>query len=303
MILVRAAGRVKSWNAEFTSSRPDEENSFRKLATMEVVLGFLIAVVIAITGVGAGTITAPLLLLFLHVPVSVCVGTALAYATLVKLIVVPVQMWRRQVNYKIVGMMVLGGIPGVVLGSILFRRALHGGQASLYAALGLIIVISSVLHVYRYFRPYGDRSTTKNRPGWIAGFMLPIGAEVGFSSSGAGALGTVLLLSLTSLSASQVVGTDLAAGFLLSLVGSGVHILNGSYDALLLGKLVAGGTLGAIVGSSLAPRLPNRQLRLALSLWLLVIGIQFCYQAAHSTLTEPHVGVASHLPATATKRR
>jgi uncharacterized protein len=271
---------------------------------MEVVLGFFIAVVIAITGVGAGTITAPLLLLFLHVPVSVCVGTALAYAALVKLIVVPVQMWRRQVNYKIVAMMVLGGVPGVVLGSLLFRRvALQGGQALLYAALGLIIVISSVLHVYRYFRPYGDRSTIKNRPGWIAAFMLPIGGEVGFSSSGAGALGTVLLLSMTSLSAAQVVGTDLAAGFVLSLVGSGVHILNGGYDALLLWKLVAGGALGAVVGSSLAPRLPNRQLRLALSLWLLVIGIQFCYQAARSTLAESHVGVASRLSATTAERR
>ncbi len=270
---------------------------------MEVVLGFLIAVVIAITGVGAGTITAPLLLLFLHVPVSVCVGTALAYSTLVKLIVVPVQMWRRQVNYKIVGIMLLGGVPGVIFGSLLFRKvALQGGQAFLYAALGLIIVISSALHVYRYFQPYGDRSSKENRPSWIAGLMLPIGAEVGFSSSGAGALGTILLLGLTSLSASQVVGTDLAAGFVLSLVGSGVHILGGNYDAVLLIKLISGGAIGAIVGSTLAPRLPNKKLRLALSLWLLVIGIQFCYQAAHSTLTESRVGVASHLPASAPKR-
>lgn len=269
---------------------------------MEVVLGFLIAVVIAITGVGAGTITAPLLLLFLHVPVSVCVGTALAYSTLVKLIVVPVQMWRRQVNYKVVGFMILGGVPGVIFGSLLFRRvALQGGQAFLYAALGLIIIISSALHVYRHFRPYGDRSETQSRPSWIAGLMLPIGAEVGFSSSGAGALGTVLLLSFTSLTAAQIVGTDLAAGFVLSLVGSGVHILGGNYDATLLVKLVSGGVIGAVVGSTLAPRLPNKKLRLALSLWLLIIGIQFCYQAARFTLSESHIGVATHLPSTGQK--
>lgn len=265
---------------------------------MEVILGFLIAVVIAITGVGAGTITAPLLLLFLHVPVSVCVGTALAYSTLVKLIVVPVQMLRRQVNYKVVGIMLLGGVPGVIFGSLLFRRvALRGGQAFLYAALGLIIIISSALHVYRHFRPHEDRSVTPNRPSWIAGLMLPIGAEVGFSSSGAGALGTVLLLSFTSLSAAQIVGTDLAAGFVLSLVGSGVHILGGNYDAALLLKLVSGGVIGAVVGSTLAPRVPNKRLRLALSLCLLVIGIQFCYRAARSTLTEFPTGIASHLPA------
>jgi hypothetical protein len=28
-----------------------------------------------------------------------------------------------------------------------------------------------------------------------------------------------------------------------------------------------------------APRIPNRQLRFALSLWLMVIGFQFVYQA------------------------
>lgn len=269
---------------------------------MEVVLGFLIAVVIAITGVGAGTITAPLLLLFLHVPVSVCVGTALAYSTLVKLIVVPVQIWRKQVNYKIVGVMLLGGIPGVVLGSLLFRRvALQGGQALLYAALGFIIVISSALHIYRHFHPPVNRAEIKDRPSWVAALMLPIGAEVGFSSSGAGALGTILLLGLTSLSTTQVVGTDLAAGFALSLVGSGVHILGGNYDAALLLKLISGGVIGAIVGSTLAPRLPNRKLRLALSLWLLAIGIQFCYQAAKSTFVAPNVGIATHLPAATNK--
>lgn len=269
---------------------------------MEVVIGFLIAVVIALTGVGAGTITAPLLLLFLHVPVSVCVGTALAYATLVKLIVVPVQIWRRQINYKIMGVMVLGGVPGVILGSLLFKRvALQGGQAFLYAALGLIIVVSSAIHVYRYFKPYGDRSQTKNHPAWVAGLMFPVGAEVGFSSSGAGALGTVLLLGFTSLTASQVVGTDLAAGLVLSTVGSGVHILNGSYDAALLLKLVTGGVFGAIVGSTMAPRVPNKKLRLALSLWLLIIGIQFCYQAAHATFSDTHV-VATHLPSPGEKR-
>ena len=44
---------------------------------MELILGFAIAVLIAITGVGAGSLIAPLLILFLHVPVAEAfVGTA-----------------------------------------------------------------------------------------------------------------------------------------------------------------------------------------------------------------------------------
>jgi len=55
--------------------------------------------------------------------------------------------------------------------------------------------------------------------------MFPVGAEVGFSSAGAGALGSAALLALTTLVPAQVVGTDIVFGFVVSLVGSGVSVL------------------------------------------------------------------------------
>ena len=81
---------------------------------------------------------------------------------------------------------------------------------------------------------------------------FPIAAEVGFSSSGAGALGTVALLGLTSLSAAQVVGTDLTFGLVLSLVGTGIHMIGGSYDSSLLWQLGIGGIFGANIQRRLA---------------------------------------------------
>src|SRR6202158_3472175 len=121
---------------------------------MDFVIGFCIAVVIALSGVGAGVITAPLLIIFLHVPVEIAVSTALAYAAIVKLIVVPVQMWRRQVSYRILVWMLLGGIPGVILGSLFFRHvALHGPKSLLYVVLGAIIIFSSGWQLFRHFRP------------------------------------------------------------------------------------------------------------------------------------------------------
>jgi uncharacterized protein len=248
---------------------------------MDFVIGFCIAVVIALSGVGAGVITAPLLVLFLHVPVEIAVSTALAYSAIVKLIVVPVQVVRKQVNYRVLSIMLLGGLPGVVLGSVLFKHvATHGPKTALYFVLGAIIVFTSGWHLFRHFRPAGIARPATARSKWIAAIMFPIGAEVGFSSSGAGALGTISLLSLTSLTAAEVVGTDLAFGLAIALVGTGVHMIGGSYDGLLLTKLAIGGVIGGIVGSGAAPKIPNRKLRFALSLWLMVIGLQFCYQAA-----------------------
>jgi uncharacterized membrane protein YfcA len=248
---------------------------------MDLLLGFLIAALIAMTGVGAGTIIAPLLILFLHVPVAAAVGTALAYSAAVKLVVVPVQVWRRQVVWRTLGVMLLTGLPGVVLGAFLFRRVVlsQGNTLWLYLGLGGMIATSSAWHIYRHFRPAKATGVRSDHPGYLAMAMLPVGAEVGFSSSGAGALGTLALLGLTQLDAQQVVGTDLAFGLCLSLVGGGLHLSHGGVDVGLLTRLMAGGLLGALAGTGLAPRIPARAMRLALSLWLFAMGMQLCWHA------------------------
>jgi hypothetical protein len=248
---------------------------------MEFLLGLAIATLIAITGVGAGTLIAPLLILFLHVPVPAAVATALVYSAAVKLVVVPVQVWRRQVEWRTLGLILATGIPGVALGSIIFQRVAHS-QANnfwLYLALGLMIAVSSAWHIYRHFRPATEPARRTNSPGWLAVAMLPIGAEVGFSSSGAGALGTLALLGLTPLDARRIVGTDLAFGLCLSLVGGTMHFRSAGLDTTLLINLIAGGVIGALIGTGLASRIPVRTMRLALSLWLFVMGVQLCWHA------------------------
>ena len=132
---------------------------------LQLLIGFSIAVVIALTGVGAGVVTAPLLIIFLHVPVEIAVSTALAYAAVVKLIVVPVQIWRKQVSYRILLWMLLGGIPGVILGSLFFGHvAQHGPKALLYIVLGSIIIFSSGWQIFRHFRPDAITRPTTDHP-------------------------------------------------------------------------------------------------------------------------------------------
>jgi uncharacterized membrane protein YfcA len=105
--------------------------------------------------------------------------------------------------------------------------------------------------------------------------MFPVGAEVGFSSAGAGALGSAALLSLTNLLPAQVVGTDIAFGFLVSLIGSGAHWFSHQSNLQLLLQLTAGGVVGALTGTLLSNSIPRRPLRIALWLWLLILGGQF----------------------------
>jgi uncharacterized membrane protein YfcA len=248
---------------------------------MEIILGFLIAVAIGVTGVGAGVITAPVLILFLHVPPVRAVGTALAFGVAVKLLVVPMQLYRKQVDFRVLRYLLAGGIPGVLAGSVILAKLnTHGMQGILYALLGSTIIIMAALNLYRlWLRPFqeGTREYLK----WLPLIALPIGTEVGFSSAGAGALGSLVLLWLTKLTPARVVGTDLMFGLCLSLVGSGFQMSAGNYDAAILTKLVIGGLVGAFAGTYVATVTPQRAFRVVLSLWLITLGAQLAWSGVH----------------------
>ena len=248
---------------------------------MHYLIGFFIAMFIALTGVGAGTITTPLLILFLGVPTSTAVSTGLFFSAAVKLVLVPAQIVRRQVNWRVLGWMLLGGLPGVLLGSLfLAHLASKNSQRTMNGMLGAVLALTAIYQIIFSFRPVRAR-TQRDRSRILPWLMFAVGAEVGFSSAGAGALGTAALLSLTSLVPAEVVGTDILFGFVLSLVGSGAHFFSHASSPQLLKELILGGIVGVIAGSVIAPYISKRVLRFALWIWLFIIGTQLLYTNLH----------------------
>ena len=253
---------------------------------MQYLIGFVIALFIALTGVGAGTVTVPVLVLFLGVPAPIAVGIGLMFATAVKLILVPTQILRRNVAWRTLGFMLLGGAPGVIVGSLFLKQLVGAGSQNLLnAILGLILVSTAAWQIQFSFRPMKKKPDARDRSFLLAGLMLPVGAEVGFSSAGAGALGSAALLSLTALAPAQVVGTDIAFGFVVSLIGSGAHWFSHVSNPELLTHLIEGGVAGAITGTLLSTRVPRRQLRFALWVWLLVLGGQLLFNSYEGRAT------------------
>ena len=136
------------------------------------------------------------------------------------------------------------------------------------------------MNLYRmWLHPARDGGRDWSR--WLPAIALPIGAEVGFSSAGAGAIGSLALLWMTPLTAARVVGTDLFFGLCLSLIGGGVQISAGNYDLAILTKLVIGGVFGAFAGTYLAAITPQRAFRIVLSIWLITLGVQLCWSGVH----------------------
>src|ERR1700687_633024 len=158
---------------------------------MRYIIGFIIALFIALTGVGAGTITVPILVLFLGVPAPVAVGIGLMFSTVIKLILVPAQIARGNVAWRTLGFMLLGGAPGVLLGSLFLRHLVTAGSQNLLnAILGAILVSTASWQLVYSLRPMRQDRETRDRSPLLSWLMFPVGAEVGFSSAGAGALGS-----------------------------------------------------------------------------------------------------------------
>ena len=247
---------------------------------MQYLIGFIIALFIALTGVGAGTVTVPVLVLFLKVPAAEAVGIGLMFSTAVKLILAPAQIARRNVAWRTLGYMLLGGVPGVLAGSLFLKQLVTAGsQNVLNALLGIILIGTSSWQIVFSFRKKKENRDVRDRSPLLSWLMFPVGAEVGFSSAGAGALGSAALLSFTPLAPAQVVGTDIVFGFLISLIGSGAHWFSHASNPDLLKELIIGGVFGAISGTMLSTHIPRRPLRLALWIWLLILGGQFMFNS------------------------
>jgi uncharacterized membrane protein YfcA len=244
---------------------------------IESTIGFFIALAIGLTGIGGGTLTAPVLVLFLGLAAGPAVGTALVFGAVVKLVAAPMYLLRSQVSYRALAYMLAGGVPGVVLGSILISR-LNASSLSnvILAIVGLTVVSSATLNLLRLRKereaPARDRSRILP---WLA---LPIGMEVGFSSAGAGALGTLALLHFTTIAPVQVVGTDLLFGLFVAGIGGGLHLGLGGVDSAVLYKLIGGGIPGVLLGAHFASVVPARKLRVGLSMWLVYLGTHLLYR-------------------------
>ena len=97
--------------------------------------------------------------------------------------------------------------------------------------LGLLLTASSSITFLPRVQYQGF---AKKNSRWLPWLALPIGVEAGFSSAGAGALGTVLLLNYSELTPPEVVGTDILFGLVLAVIGSAIQWKFGSINGPVL---------------------------------------------------------------------
>jgi uncharacterized membrane protein YfcA len=246
---------------------------------MQVFIGFVIALLVGCTGIGGGSFTAPALVLLAGLSGAEAVGTALVFSVVVRLVAAPFYVAGKQVHFRYLWLMLLGGFPGLLAGTYVLtifnaRRWNH----VVLIMIGATLISSSVLTFLHRRR---KQVRPQSRASWLPWLSLPIGLETGFSSAGAGALGTLILLNCSDMPASRVVGTDLLFGIVLAAAGSLLHASLGSISGPALRELLLGGVPGVLVGCILAPRVPSIRLKPLILGLTLLLGVQLLWSGLH----------------------
>lgn len=250
---------------------------------MEVLLGFCIAMVVGLTGMGGGPLAAPLLMLVLGVPAAEAVGTSLLFVTITKSAAGLVYWYRGLVDWSILRRLLYGGLPGVLLGTVVLQRMSSNTrlQPIVLTLIGVVIAVLALLNLWKTFHRKSTEER-QERPQALPWVAFPIGLEVGFSSAGAGALTSLSLLQFTHLPPARIVGTDLFFGLSIAALGGGIHLATGNLNQQLLLSLSTGGVFGALCGAFLGTRVPARVLRVALSAVMIFLGQQLLWKGIQS---------------------
>ena len=251
---------------------------------MYTLSGFLVGLIVGITGVGGGSLMTPLLVLLFGIPPVTAVGTDLLYASLTKTLGGWVHGQRGTVDWKVVGLLSLGSLPAAVI-TIALLKYLALDEKTLRSLVTGVLSVALLLTADALLLKNWIRKIAQREDGTVYGLHhrhLPaativtgviVGTLVTISSVGAGVLGTVALLFLyPRMPAVKVVGTDIVHAVPLTAVAGIGHLALGTVDLVLLGSLLLGSLPGIYLGSHLSAKVPEAVLRPVLAAMLLIIG-------------------------------
>ena len=269
-------------------------------------LGGGVGFISGLFGVGGGFLMTPLLI-FLGVPSAVAVATE-ANQIVASSVSGVLAHWRRgNVDFKMGGILLAGGVFGSTVGVFLFALLQKIGQIDLVIRLsyvfflgiiGALMLIESARAILRA-RQAGARRGKLHQHNFLHGLpfkmrfrksklyisaLLPftLAAFVGILSAimgvGGGFILVPAMIYILGMPTSVVVGTSL---FQIIFVAANVTILQSvqtqTVDFLLAGLLLLGAVVGAQFGSRFGAMLKGEQLRGLLALMVLAVSLKLAF--------------------------
>ena len=243
--------------------------------------GFVVGILIGLTGIGGGAIMTPFLILVLGTRPLVAVGTDLVYGAVTKLAGAWLHWRQGTVDVRLSLRLAAVSVPAGVLAVLALQTlpaSTQEADRAVQRALGIVLVVVAVLMAIRL---RGDVSVAlserwqrrlQGKGTYIVGAL--VGALVGFTSVGSGSLLVPFLISVYPMTTARIVGTDVFHAAFLVTATAAAHVYGDAVDWTLAANLLIGSVPGVILGSWMAPKVPSRALRAALAVLLLLTGVK-----------------------------
>jgi hypothetical protein len=234
----------------------------------------------------------PLLILLFGVRPTLAVGSDLAYATLTKVVGSVQYVRRRQVNFPYVRWLIIGSVPAAVFTVSVVAPWLRASGLDVEhftaRALGIMLVAIAALTLTEPWLIAGrlrDSRLIRSRavqvrfkePILVVGGLF-IGAGVGLTSVGSGAVLMAILLLVSELDLLVLIGTDIVHATILLAAAGATHWVQGNVEPRLVIALLAGSVPGVWAGARLSQVAPRGPLRAALALILAATGLKLAVQ-------------------------
>jgi uncharacterized membrane protein YfcA len=243
-----------------------------------IITGFLVGLLVGLTGMGGALLMTPLLILLYGFSPTMAVGTDLVYAATTKAVGSLQHIKQKTVDWNTVKKLAQGSLPGGIVG-VLLIRLLH--QVSPFPVeevlgqiLGITFIAVSIWMLVQMIHWRGKRPQRLRLKFPIQFFGFVGGLLVGLTSVGSGSLFMAVLLSSTALSAAVLVGTDVVHAFFLTLMTGIMHATFGHVDWGFVSWLLVGSIPGILLGGRLTLRIPEIALRIAIVIVLFCTGFK-----------------------------
>jgi uncharacterized membrane protein YfcA len=250
-----------------------------------IFAGFVVGLLVGLTGVGGGSLMTPILMIFFNVKAIVAVGTDLLYASITKSVGIFAHGKLGNIDWKIVRLLAYGSIPAAIATTLYLRQsgiATEETVANIKFWLGLALLLTSLSVLFRNQLAKLSKTGHWVNPTYTPMLTVILGLILGFmvtlTSVGAGALGvTALLILYPKVPITRIVGTDVAHAVPLTLVAGLGHASLGTVDYQLLGTLLIGSIPGIWVGSHLSAKVAEHWVRTVLALILVYVGQKLAF--------------------------
>jgi uncharacterized membrane protein YfcA len=260
------------------------------------IAGLLVGVLVGMTGMGGGSLMTPMLILLFGFDPKAAVGTDILHGAVFKSFGAVRHRQLGNVHVPLAMWMLVGSAPLSLVGVQIASGFSDSTQGQMSRVVGVALILGGIGFAIKSFVVgyTGDEQLHLSRR--QKAIAVTIGAACGFvvglTSVGSGTFFGLAMLLIYPLAARRIVGTDMLHAALLLWVAGAGHLLHGNVDLHAMAWLLVGSIPGVLIGSHLSIKVPERGLRMAFAVVLVLSGIKVVELPGATTIIEIGLAVA-----------